>query len=305
MKALYNWVGISLVICLLGFVSCDKNEGIDLVDTSYKTLNVSCGYDFEVPVLTNNWSIESVLYLPSGEVMLDKDGNPLALVGNGTTEASNGWLSLTRNGDDKFVINLKENFDSSNERKFVICIKSEGYSDNVTVVQQAGTEYKLVKSEFKEIEEQRKVYVSDEGCSQLTLSNNTSEAVWEPCDYIFENVVESSDFESDDYGAFDWIPKEGSGISMPELMIDNAIRWGGICVYKKGITTTPYIKNITKGNKILVQPYSTISLRGKITYCKRVYSYSFTIQNVGTGTQFKITGIWRQIVPISSHAISS
>lgn len=59
-----------------------------------------------------------------------------------------------------------------------------------------------MKSEYEEIE--RKIYVSDEGCSPITLSNNSSEAVLKPTGYIFEDVVESSTFGSDVYGAFDW-----------------------------------------------------------------------------------------------------
>lgn len=290
--------------CILCWVSCSKNEDIALIDPSYKTLEVSCGHNFEVPVLTTNWIIESVQEMPSGKNILDKNHNPLALDGNGKVEASNGWLALTRDNENGFIINLKENFDKSKERKFVICINEAGKQDYMTVIQKAGTEYKLVKSEYKEIEEQREIYTSDEECSDLTLTNNSSKAVWEPCGYIFKNVVNSSEFESDDYGAFDWASEQEVEIRTPELILEG-FSWGTfICNYKKGVTTIPYIKDIPNGNKILVQPHSRIYLKGEITYCKRIFNYTFTIQNEGTGSRFDVSGICTQIMPISSNTIS-
>lgn len=294
-----------LSICTFCCVCCDKNDRTELIDPSYKILEVSCGYDFEIPVLARNWNIEYVQEIPSGENILDKKNNPLFLDGKGKVEASNGWLALTRDKEDSFIINLKENFDKSNERKFTICINEAGNRDYITVIQKAGEEYKLVKSEYKELEEKREIYQSNKGCSTLVLNNNSSEAVWEPYEYIFMDVVYSSQFESDDYGAFNWIPKEGIVLSMPELIIDNTIRWDYVCTYKNGITTTPYIKDIPNGSKILMQPYSTTYLRGEITYCKRICNYTFTIQNTTTGSKFDINGIWTQIVPVSSNAISS
>jgi hypothetical protein len=303
MKAVCNWMGVLSVICSLGFVSCDVNDGIELIDPSYKTLNLSGGGDVEIPVLTNDWYIESVQYLPSNEAMLDKDGLPLTLPGNGIIEASNGWLTLTRVGDDAFVIVLKENFDTSRERAFAIYINNGSHRDYITIAQQAGTEYRLVKSEYEEIEEQRTIYQSDEGCTPITVSNDTPEGVWEPTGYIFEDVVESSNFESDVYGAFEWTQGKEIEISMPELIIDGAIYGSNMCEYAEGITTTPYRKDIPNGDKILVQPHSTVHVRGEITYCKRVYNYIFTIQNISSGTRFEIMGVWTHIVPITKHMI--
>lgn len=304
MPAITHRVGLVCILCTLFCCSCSKNEAIKLVDPLYKELQLSCGSDFEIPMLTTKWNIESVQYLPSGETMPDKDGNPMALTGNGTAEAANGWLTLIRKSNDKFVLKLNENFDKSNERKFIICIYEDGQRDYITVVQQAAPAYELVKYEFSEINEQRKIYTSDAECTRITLNNNTPEAVWKPTGYIFEKVVESSVFESDVYGAFDWIPDKGIEVNVPELIIDDAIRWNNRCVYKKGISTIPFIKNIPNGSKILVPPYETIYLKGEITYCKRICNYTFTIRNAGSGTQFKINGVWTQIIPISSNTIS-
>lgn len=287
-------------------VSCSKNDDFKLVDPFYKTLEISCGSDFEIPVLSNNWYIESVQEMPSGSNMLDKENNPLRLEGNGNVEAANGWLAFTRDQEGMFVMNLKENFDRLNERTFVICLNEAGRRDYVTVRQRAGTEYKLVKSEYKEIAEKREIYLSNKGCSNLILTNHLSQPVWEPSDYIFKDVVHSSEFESEDYGAFDWVPEQGVELSdVPHLNIDGYIRWSHITTYKKGLTTAPYIKDIPNGNKILMQPYTTTYLKGEITYCKRICNYTFTIENAGTGTRFNVNGVWTQVVPIVSHIIGS
>lgn len=295
-----------LFICAICLMSCYENEDFELVDSSYKTWEVSCGYDFEVPVLANNWSIESVQEMPTGKNILDKNNNPMALVGNGKVEADNGWLALTRSKEDRFIINLKENFDKLNDRKFVICINQAGRRDYVTVNQKAGVEYKIVKSKYAEIEEQREIYVSDKECRNLTLFNNLSKPVWEPCGSVFQDVVHSSEFKCEDYGAFDWVSEHGVELlNVPDLMIDGYIRWSNNVTYKKGVITTPYIKDIPNGNKILMQPYTTTYLNGEMTYCKRICNYVFTIENVGTGTRFDVSGIWTQIEPIESHLILS
>ncbi len=294
---------VLLAVCLAGLASCNRSEDIELIDSSYKSLDISCGSDFEIPVLSSKWEIQSVRQLPSNEVVLDKEGNPLALATDGTMKASNGWLALTRNGYDKFTLSLKENFDNSAERRLVISVSDGSHCDDITIVQRAGTRYKIVKSTFQEIEERRKIYASNKGCFRVSLSNNTSEAAWEPCDYIFEDVIETSIFESNDYEAFGWA-QEGVEISVPELIINNAIRWNKYCTYKKGITTSPYIRNIFNGSKILISPYSTVHLEGEVTYCERMYNYTFTVQNEGSGTRFDINGTWKQIVPISDTVTS-
>lgn len=299
-----TYVYLFLVCLCGGLISCTDDDA-DLVDPQYKTWEISCGGDIEVPVLGNNWRIEYVQDVSSGEKMSDKNGNRLALDGKGQSEAANGWLTLLCDKEDAFTLNLKENFDKNEERKFLICIRADGFYDYITVVQRAGTEYKLVKSAFTEIEKERHIYKSTKDCISLVLRNHTSEAVWEPTGYIFENVIASSHFESDDYGAFDWIPEKGIEINMPELIIDHAIYWGNRCSYQEGISTTPYIKDIPNGNKILLYPNSILYLSGSITYCKRVCKYTFTIQNIETGTQFEVNGTWTQVVPISSHTISS
>ncbi len=279
MKAICNWIYVvvlsALTLCVS--ISCDSDD-VELVDTSHSSLEVSCGSDSEIPVMVDNWSIEYVKDAVSGQNMSDKDGNPLMLDGNGTVEASGGWLKLSRDGNEAFVISLKENFDRSRERKILLCINSEGQRDYVNVTQRAGTEYSLVKSEYEEMEDLRAIYTSDEDCTDIVLSNPSYEEVWMPTGGIFKDVVSTSIFESDDYGAFAWMPQEGVEVSIPDLIIDGAI-WGAAgyhCTYKDGVAIVPYIEDIANGSKILMRPYSTLRLSGEITYCRRVCNYTFS-----------------------------
>lgn len=292
-----------LGLCILSWTSCDKSDSFSIIDPADKTLEITCGYDFHIPVSSTQWRIESVKTMPEEECLTDTNGQPMALEGHGRIEASNGWLALSRDKEDGFTIELKENFDAAAAREFVICLNDNGRRDYVKVSQMAAQGYRLVKTKFEEITEAREIYQSAEGCKSLTLSNETCEAVWRPYAYIFEDVVESSQFESDDYGAFDWMGKETISFPAPELFINDTIRWTKECVYKKGLTTLPYIRDIANGGKILLPPYANRYLKGEITYCKRICRYTFTIQNKDSGTQFEIKGLWTQIVPIMSHTL--
>ncbi|WP_145996341.1 hypothetical protein [Dysgonomonas massiliensis] len=293
-----------MTLCVLGFISCN-NDDVKLIDSSYKTLEFYSGFDLKIPVLANDWNIESVEYLPSGETVLDKNNNPLALKGNGEITSSEGWLTLKRDSKDGFVMSLKENFDPINERRVMICINSNKERDYITVIQKGGSEYRLVNCVFEEIEEEREIYTSAKDCSEIILTNNTSEPVSKPTGYIFKNVVEFSHFESNDYGAFSWIP-EGDNISIipPTILIDGENHsMGNSILYSESPVKTPYIKDLQKGISILVQPYSEIRVKGEITYCKRICKYTLTVENNGTGNQFEVDGIWTQIYPLISHTI--
>lgn len=298
------WITL-VTLCLLCFTSCDDHDGIALIDSSYRTLEFSSGGDVEIPVLVDNWYIESVQYMPSGEVMLDKDNRPLTLSDNGVLEASNGWLVLTRDTMDKFIVSMKENFDPVQERVFKITINNNGNRDYITITQRGGSEYKLVDQVLAEIEEDREIYTSDEECTSITLHNDTSEEVWEPTDYVFENVMIYSHFESDDYGAFSWMFDEVVNINAPELIVDgeNYGRAVGEYMYQEGEVRTPYINDIPNGSKLLMQPNSTTRLSGEVTYCKRVFNFTLTVENTVTGTRFEVNGVWTQVAPLSSNLI--
>ncbi len=236
MKITYHWFGILFILCTFGLASCDKKDDVQLVSPSHKEINLSCGVYFAIPILTDQWSVESVVCPPSSVVVLDKDGQPLTLLGNETAEAANGWLTLTRDVNNALGIGLKENFDRTNERKLMICVKdAKDHRDYITIAQRAGSAYELIKAEYQEVF--REIYTNADGCSEYTWTNNSPEEVWHPIGYIFKDVVETSIFESDDYGAFDWVPEEGLELVMPELIIDEYSRGESISVYQKGTTT--------------------------------------------------------------------
>lgn len=290
-----------LFLCVLGWTSCGGDDHFSIVDPAHKTFEIACGQDFEIPVHSLSWQVESVKTVPEGELLTDRQGRPIALEGNGKVEASDGWLALSRDKADALTIHLKENFDRSAPRQFVICLNNNGRRDYIIVTQKAAQAYRLVKTEYREIAEEREIYRNNEGCSTITLENPTSETIWRPYGYIFKDVVESSTFESDDYEAFGWTGQEELELTMPDLLIDEAIRWNGQCLYKQGATTRPYLT--PNDSKVKLPPYATYSFKGEITYCKRRCYYTFTIENQESGTEFEIRGIWTQIVPIVNHTI--
>lgn len=300
-KVIYS---LTTVLSVLIIMSCEKSDEAELVSPEFSNIEVSCGQEFEIPVLTQNWIVERVQDLTSGEVVLDKKQSPITLEKYGEVEAANDWLILGRNKEDAFFVRLKENFNET-DRRFTICINDQGKRDYITVTQTRGKNYTLVKKDVQEIEELREIYVSNDGCHRITLTNNTSEPVWLSCHEVFNDVVYSSQFQSDDFGAFDWISEEDAEIHMPELIIDNAIRWDNSILYKPGITTSPYLGDSPGSGEVLIEPYTVLYLKGEITYCKRVCKYTFTIKNESSGTRFDIRGVWTQIVPIVSHTIGS
>lgn len=305
MKTVKGWIGV-WILCLLGLASCTDDE-VELVDPGFKKVQVTHGGEIEIPILATEWKIESVQETTSGQAIADKNNAPLALDSTGTVEAANGWLALTRDANNRFLIHLKENFDQTNKRMFTICISGQGDRDYVSVTQSAGREYEIVQTSFEEIKDRRDIYTSNEGCTDITFKNNTSEAVRQSDKPVFEKIVASSTFESDDYGAFDWMPEGGVKITAPELMIDG-MDYGSVnnsCVYKEGTVTTPYNEHGSFINSQLVPPDSTLNISGKVTYCKRVCKYTLTIHNVGTNSKFDVKGIWTQVVPLHAHVTFS
>lgn len=138
----FNFSLLTILLILI-FNACGK-EDVELVGAEYKNMSIGCGSEFEIPVLASDWSIESVSDL-SGASMIDEQNNPLALNGFGKVEAANKWFALERKEENKFIVHLKENF-SEATRTIVICINSNGDRDYVTIEQNKGESYKLVKT---------------------------------------------------------------------------------------------------------------------------------------------------------------
>ena len=292
---------ITVMLLAVITVSCEKDEDAKLVAPEYKEIVISGGGEFEIPVMSSDWAIGGVKNLLTGQEILDKDNHPMTLSQSGEVESADGWFTLIREGSNSFVVRLKDNFNNSS-RNFAICITSNGNKDNVTFVQNRAKGYKLVETQFELIEGTQKIYTSDKGCYSLTLTNATAEEVWEPTKDIFRDVVYSSKFESDDYGAFEWAD-ENTTIHMPELLIDHFLRWDGSCLYKQGESTVLFNQIHGTNDKLLVEPFTTVRLRGEMEYCKRAFNYIFTVENESTGVQFQITGVWTQIIPLVPNTI--
>jgi hypothetical protein len=252
-----------------------------------------------IPINAKDWSVEYVKDGVSGEMLLDKAGKPVVLDALGSVELQTGWLKLEKKQvGDLLTVSLKENF-SADPRKFLIGIIADGKRDKLSFTQTRGKGYAIVKKEILEVPGSRKEYTSDEGIDAITLSNSSSTAKNMETSVIFKNVHYSSEFISEDYGAFDWMSSQDSLISMDEVVREGATYWAGKVPYKKGQTLEPYIKEGGSRESVLVQPYTSIKVRGEMHYLERECLYTFTVKNLSSGNTFEISGTWKQKIPLS------
>lgn len=298
----YPKLSAAILTLIVLISSCTKNEiqpPADLFDPQLKNLELNTGFtDNGIPIHAEAWSVEYVKDGISGETLATADGQAMVLEGYGSIELPNGLLKLEKKEKGNLLnITLKENL-SSEPRKFLIGILADGRQDELSFTQTRGEGYTIVEKDITEVPGSRKVYTSDEGCYTITLTNNSSTAKDMETTEIFKDVKYMSEFSSEDINAFDWVNDQDTLIFMDEVIIDDAIWWSDQVYYKKGQSSKSYIE---KGNKeeLLVQPYSSINVRGRMNYLERECLYSFTIENLSSGHRFEISGTWKQKIPIS------
>lgn len=300
-----NFISCALLLaCLLTFNSCSKEEVVEgrLIQPTLKSLTLSTGFTDNIfPIKADKWTVSYVKDAVSGELLKDAVGNIVKLDGNSETEVGDGWLKMEKTANNELKISLLENF-SATPRNFTVGIQSGNQQDEINFRQMRGEDYELVKKEIKEVEGSRKIYVSSEGCSSMTLGNDTGSEKNVEVLSIFKDVKYRSEFLSESYGAFDWISSQDTMIFMDEILIDGTSYWQRTVPYTKGITTESYIK---PGNslKLLVKPFSSVSVRGEFTYLERTCTYVFTVKNKNSGHLFNVKGTWKQKVPLTPHTI--
>jgi hypothetical protein len=299
-------LGATLIASLIvSMSSCKKDESqarAELFEPDYKNLQLSGGFvDNGITIKAADWSVEYVKDAISGEILQDKAGKPMALSALGSVELLMGWLKLEKKqADDLLSISLKENF-SASPRKFLIGILADGKRDELSFTQIRGEAYEIVKKEVKEIPGSRKEYTTDEGLHAITLTNSSSTAKNMETSDVYKDVHYMSEFSSEDYGAFEWVTGQDSLIFMDEVVRKGATYWAGKVPYKKGQFLEPYIKKGGSRESVLVQPYSSIKVRGEVVYLERECLYTFTVKNLSSGSRFDISGTWKQKIPVSPH----
>ena len=291
--------------CLLILISCSK-EGFHskggLIDPDFKAVNLETGINRNViPIKADLWYVSYVKDALTGEMLRDSTGKKLKLEHTGTIEVDDGWLRLEKTANNELRLTLLENF-SEQPRNFVIGILSADKQDEINFIQTRAEGYELVKKEIEEVKGSRKIYVSAEGCTAMTLKNSSNQERKVDITSIFKDVKYSSEFISESYGAFDWLKKADSSLFMDELMINGDVRWQGKVLYTKGKTFENYIKTGDK-QELLLRPYAHIAVRGEFKYLERTCNYIFTIKNKRSGHEFKVKGIWKQKVPLTPHTI--
>lgn len=296
---------LALSFCLLIFGSCSKEDVAPkegLVAQDLKNITLNTGFtDHLIPIKADKWAVSYVKDALTGEILKDSMGNALKLESAGTVEMEAGWLTLEKTDRNELKLTLQENF-SDRPRNFVIGIQSSDRQDEMSFSQSRGDEYELIKKEIDEIEGSRKIYVSSEGCSFLTVRNDTDQEKNVETHEIFRDVKYSSEFSSNSYGAFDWVDQKGATIFMDDVLIDGFSHWQGKVTYVKGKTFENYIK---PGNSqtVLLKPHRSLSVRGEFTYLERSCNYNFTIKNKNSGHRFTVRGTWKQKIPLTSHTI--
>jgi len=287
--------------------SCTKENNeqvvIDLIDPQLKELVINTGFSDTISINGAVWSVAYVKDGLSGEQLKDAEGIPVQLDDIGTVKLADKWLELEKTDDNKLHITLLENF-TDEPRNFVIGIQSENNQpQEMRFIQSRGEGYELIENDIVEIEGSRKIYISSEGCSTVTLVNNSDQEKKMETSVVFNDVKYSSEFSSDDYGAFDWIDKEDPFIFMDELMRDGAIVWADRVPYQKGIAFEDFMKPNGSKEELTIRPNSTVVVSGEMEYLERSAEFTFTIKNKTSGNRFKIRGIWSQKVPLVSHTL--
>ncbi|MEN5234147.1 hypothetical protein [Sphingobacterium faecium] len=276
------------------------NHNTALFDTDYKDIQLNSGFARNgITIHAKEWSVAYVKDAVTGELLSDKEENPAVLATVGEVELWGRWLKLEKSDENNLLtMSLTENFNRI-PRKFLIGIVADGKQDELSFTQNRGETYEIVKKEIIEVPGSRKEYNSNEGCYTITLNNNTSTAKNMETTSIFKDVTYMSEFTSDDQEAFSWMNSPDSLIFMGEILKDGVTYWSKQVPYKKGQYLESYMNEGSK-QELLVEPYTTINVRGEISYLTRECLYTFTIKNMSSGYVFDISGVWKQKVPLSS-----
>jgi len=301
---LRKYLFFSISAYFLSFASCTKtDESLPLIDDQYKDITVQSGFDNNsIKLASTGWTVAYVKDKSSEHYLLDSAGKNLQLLNTGNVVSQNGLLCLAKDSTGYGLsISLKENF-SDEPRILLIGIDENGQRDAIQITQLKGSKYSLVDQEIRELDSLRKVYVTDEDCTSITLSNPSNEDKYFSDSALFKNVYSRSEFLSSAYGAFAWLPQNSDNqVHMTDLLLDGNIVWSDMVPYIEGESTKAF--NSSRKSELLVKAHSNVDLTGNVTYCERTCKYTFTIKNEDTGFRFKISGLWHQKVPISSEEI--
>lgn len=291
------------VMIMAGMTACEKDDSGGLTDASFQDLEVNSGFrDHLIPVKGDGWKVEYVR-LSDGTVLPDPDGNPMMLEGEGITEHAGGWITLKREESaEALSVSLRENFQNA-PRIFLIGLSEGGKRDVVKITQNRGPGYKMVGQKFYEIEESLRYYTTDEDCRPVTLTNPGPVAEYQSVDGIFREVYFTSKFLSEDEGAFDWMENDSFLIFMPELIRDDIAVWSGAVPYRAETAESPFMEEAKSSQSLLVEPGTSIDVKGEITYAERSVEYVFTIENEGSGHRFDISGVCHQKIPLTPAVI--
>lgn len=293
---------IFITASLLFFQSCTKGQAVEeLPIIDKKIQKIILGRSIEADTLminAKNWTIEYIKNPVSGEIYKESKKNKQILSEFGDIYIEKLALSLVKNSDNTLTINLAENL-SKTPKNFLIGIKAGENTQNIHILQSRAANYELVNMEVKEIQGTTKIYDSAEECLTVTPPYNTAKETIVNEQAILKNVTSTSEFQSSDILAFDWLDEEDKSINMPEVLNENVIVWNGNIPYKEGVSKTfPYNNPYNLTNHILNNSRKQ-QVTGSVKYLERSADYTFTIKNATYGNTFNIKGVWKLKIPLS------
>lgn len=289
-----------LLLLMFSLSSCSREDvKANFIDPRLHKSVINTGFsDNVIEVQSENWSVAYVKDGQSGELLKDTDGQTIRIDEPRTAQLKDGWLELEKTKDNNLRMTLAENF-SNDPREFFIGLQLEDQNQEMHFMQTRGEHYELLEADVSENKGSRKVYVSDEGCSTLLVRNNTNEVTNVDLSEIFSDVKSTSELLSTDYGAFDWIARSDSIVSLGSIVVGDNELWSEGVPFKEGVSTKPY-KNI---HSTKLEPYGSIVVKGEMQYLERSSEFTLTIKNVSSGNQFKVSGLWNQKIPLAPHII--
>ena len=170
---------------------------------------------------------------------------------------------------------------------FSSCGKNDDFIDEDDDTQEIVENFRIVRAEFTEKEELSETF--DGNVISRRIENRTALPVISEFD-IFENVRGRSIFLSDDPRAFNWTSDEEIFVQVPGLPKQ---------LYQQGTVEIP--RTTVTSSRMEVPPRTIILVSGVVTYSRRVFSYTLTLEGIITGKRFQVSGTWTHIDPIGYY----
>lgn len=273
------------VILLTSFVSCsDDFQKPNYRISSIEEITVEGEGDMvDIQMTESDWVITGV-YSINGHTITDGD-KPLQLDGLGTLGSH--WFKITRDELSSLKVDIFENHEDS-QRGMVIKIEKGSHTEEIKITQVTSQGYQFKEIKYSLKEESKFNRGSDS--PKLIYSNYTE--IESPVGmYPFKGTWETSYFQSENEGAFNWAGEEGIEIEVPVHSNEK---------YFYNSATTSHLSELDDLTfTVSAPPGKQLKVMVDLEYKKQIHNYSLTLINNRTQEEKEITGVWIIEKPIS------